>query len=151
MINHEQFMSVALIEAAKALKNGDVPVGAVIVKDGEIIGKGFNKVEWLKDATAHAEIIAIKTAQKKLNYERLTNCSLYVTLEPCVMCAGAIVLSRIRTLVFGAYDTKAGACLSLFNILSDKRLNHNCEVIAGINEFECSSILKKFFKNLREK
>ncbi len=143
------WMKYAFAEAEKALELGEAPVGAVIVRDGRIIGRGGNRVETLKDPTAHAEIIAIGAAAEETGYERLINSAMYVTLEPCPMCAGAIVLSRIPMLFFGASDPKMGACVSVYNICSDKRLNHQVEMISGIMEHECSRIMSEFFKSLR--
>ncbi|RKD26928.1 tRNA(adenine34) deaminase [Caminicella sporogenes DSM 14501] len=147
----EYFMKEALIEAKKAFEIGEVPIGAVIVRKNEIIARGYNLRETLKDPTAHAEIIAIKKAAQVLSSWRLTDCELYVTIEPCAMCAGAIVLSRLNKLVIGAMDPKGGAAGSLYNIVNDERLNHRAEVIYGILESECSEIMKKFFRRLRGK
>ncbi|WIF95913.1 tRNA adenosine(34) deaminase TadA [Caminicella sporogenes] len=147
----EYFMKEALIEAKKAFEIGEVPIGAVIVRKNEIIARGYNLRETLKDPTAHAEIIAIKKAAQVLSSWRLTDCELYVTIEPCAMCAGAIVLSRLNKLVIGAMDPKGGAAGSLYNIVNDERLNHRVEVIYGILESECSEIMKKFFRQLRGK
>ena len=148
---HTHFMKEALKEAKKCSKYEDVPIGAVIVLNNEIIGRGYNQVEKLSDPTAHAEKIAIKKAIKHINYKHLINAILYVTLEPCSMCSGSIVLTRIKKIVYGASDTKAGACGSLYNIVQDKRLNHRCEVVKGVLEEECSQLLKDFFKKLRGK
>lgn len=145
------FMREALIEAEKALKYGDVPIGAIVVRDGKIISRACNQVEHLNDSTAHAEMLAIRAAIDKVGYKHLLNCTIYVTLEPCAMCSGAIVLARIPVLVYGAKDPKAGASGSLYKITDDKRLNHCCEVIGGILEEECSAILKIFFSELRNK
>ncbi len=147
----ERWMRYALAEAEKALELDETPVGAVIVKDGRIIGRGGNRVETLKDPTAHAEIIAIGAAAESTGYQRLNDATMYVTLEPCCMCAGAIVLSRIPRLVFGSFDPKTGACGSLYNICNDSRLNHNVEILSGVLEHESSSLLKYFFKLLRER
>jgi tRNA(adenine34) deaminase len=146
--NDELFMREALLEARKALDNNDVPIGAVIVKNGEIIGRGYNKVEKNMDSTAHAEIRAIKNAIKNSDYKHLIDCSLYVTLEPCPMCSGAIVLSRLKRLVYGVKDPKAGASGTLYSITNDERLNHRCVVVEGVLEKECSKLLKQFFKKL---
>lgn len=151
MTIHEKFMDIAFREAEKAFKIGEIPVGAVIVKDGIIIGKGYNQVETLKDPTAHAEIIAITAAANHLESKWLDGCTLYVTLEPCIMCAGAIVLARIPTLVFGTFDPKAGACGTLYNIVQDKKLNHRVHVISGVNDLKCKAILKDFFNIMRTK
>lgn len=149
MTQHEQWMKQALREAEKAYENNEVPVGAIIVHDGRIIGKGYNQIEMLQDATAHAEMIALTAAASHLKSRRLEKCTLYVTLEPCAMCAGAIVLSRVSTLVFGAYDAKAGACGTLLNIPEDKRLNHNPHVIGGVCDRESEELLKGFFGGVR--
>ena len=144
------FMKEALAEAQKALAIGEVPVGAVIEKDGAIIGRGHNKTETAKDPTAHAEIIAIRQAAEALQGWRLLGCRLYVTAEPCAMCAGAIVLSRIEKVYIGTMDPKAGACGSLMNILQDQRLNHYAEIESGIMEHDCRQIMKEFFRTLRK-
>jgi tRNA(adenine34) deaminase len=143
------FMNKALDEAYEAYELDEVPIGAVIVKDGKIIGKGYNRKEVSLDTTNHAEIMAIKEASKNLKNWRLTGCTMYVTVEPCPMCAGAIVNSRITELVIGTMDPKGGACGSLYNIVEDDRLNHRVEVRRGILEEKCSSIMKEFFKKLR--
>ncbi|MBX3042600.1 MAG: tRNA adenosine(34) deaminase TadA [Candidatus Kapabacteria bacterium] len=142
-------MDIALGLAEKSLKNGDVPIGAVIVRGYDIIGKGYNKVEKNANATKHAEIIAINEAIKTTGYKHLIDCTLYVTLEPCPMCAGAIVLSRLKTVIFGAYDPKAGAGGSILNLLNNAQLNHRCEVYGGFLEERCSSMITHFFKDLR--
>lgn len=142
-------MTLALREAEIALRRNEVPVGAVIIRDGTPIGKGSNQIELLQDPTAHAEIIALTAAAASIGNCRLEGCTLYVTLEPCVMCAGAIVLARIPLLVFGAYDTKAGACTSLYTITNDTRLNHRVHTIGGILEDKCGAILKEFFNTRR--
>ena len=147
----EKWMRHALIEAKLALKIGEVPVGAVVVYEDRIIGRGHNQIESLKDPTAHAEIIAIGAASTYLNSWRLSGASLYVTLEPCAMCAGALVLSRIDRLIFGAKDPKAGACGSLYNIVQDIRLNHQVELIPYILEEEGSQLLQVFFEKVRQK
>lgn len=145
----EFFMGEALKEAEKALKMDEVPVGAIIEQNGKIVGRGHNRTEGDKDPTAHAEIIAIRQATEALGGWRLTGCRLYVTTEPCSMCAGAILLARIEKLFIGTMDSKAGACGSLYNILQDSRLNHFVEIETGILERECSTIMKEFFKMLR--
>lgn len=149
MTLHEQWMKLALKEAGKAFEANEVPVGAVVVHGGKVIGKGFNQIEMLQDPTAHAEMIALTAAANHLESRRLEECTLYVTLEPCPMCAGAIVLSRIPTLVFGAYDPKAGACGTLMNIVEDKRLNHSPHVIAGVCDRESEELLRGFFGRVR--
>ena len=143
------FMKEALKEAEKALWAGEVPVGAVIVRHGEIIGRGHNLTESAKDPTGHGEIIAIRQAAKALGGWRLLDSELYVTTEPCSMCAGAIVLSRIQKVYIGSMDPKAGACGSLYNLLQDPRLNHQTELETGILEDACTQIMKSFFKELR--
>lgn len=149
--NAEYFMREALAMAHDGSAVGEVPVGVVIVKDGEIIGRGRNHVEEWKDPTAHAEMIAIKNALKSVGGWRLTNCEMYVTLEPCAMCAGAIVHARLKTVYIGTADPKTGACGSVMNIPADPHLNHHPEVVTGILQEECSEILKKFFSQLRRK
>ncbi|RMF60042.1 MAG: tRNA adenosine(34) deaminase TadA [Calditrichaeota bacterium] len=149
-LNHEYWMRLAFAEAEKAYREGEVPVGAIVVFDNSVIGKGHNQIEALQDPTAHAEMLAITAAANFLGSRRLLDCTLYVTLEPCAMCAGAIVLARIPKLVYGATDPKAGACQSLFNIVQDKRLNHRVEVISGVMEQKCSLILSDFFQKLRK-
>jgi tRNA(adenine34) deaminase len=146
----EKWMRVALQEATLALKKKEVPVGAVVVYQDKIIGRGHNQTETLNDPTAHAEILAIGAAANYLNSWRLSEAVLYVTLEPCAMCAGAIVLARLKKLVFGAFDPKAGACGSLYNLVQDWRLNHQVEVIPEVLKEDCSALLQAFFKELRE-
>jgi len=142
-------MKIALREAHKALEGEEVPVGAVIVHEGQIIAKAHNQRELLRDPTAHAEMIAITQAASHLQSWRLENTVLYVTVEPCPMCAGAIVLARIPQVVFGAWDAKAGAAGSLMNILQDARLNHRVNIVSGVLERECGEILRDFFARLR--
>jgi len=142
-------MRIALSEAKKSLLTGDVPIGAIVVIDGKIISRGHNKVEKNKCPTSHAEIIAIEKAAKRIGYKHLLDCDLFVTLEPCAMCSGAIVLARIKRLFFGTTDPKSGASVSLFNIPQDKRLNHQIELVPNILQNECSQLLKDFFINLR--
>lgn len=144
-------MQKALGQAHRAFLSEEVPVGAVIVHQGKVIARGYNERETKQDPLAHAEHTAIARAAKKLGTWRLTDCTLYVTLEPCTMCAGAIVLSRIPRVVFGCFDPKAGACRSISNVLADIKLNHRPEVVSGVLEKECSQILKDFFKNIRKK
>ena len=146
----ERFMRTA-IEAAKiAEDNGDVPIGAVIVFEGRIIGKAYNQREQLQDPTAHAEIIALTQAAAALENWHLNGCTMYVTLEPCPMCAGALVLSRMDRLVYGCDDPKSGACGSLYNIVGDERLNHKLEVTSGVLAEECSEQLQNFFSQRRD-
>jgi len=148
---NEFYMSEALKEAQKAFAEDEVPVGAVIVHKDKIIARGHNQVERLKDPTAHAEMIAITSAASYLGTKWLNESSLYVTIEPCSMCAGALVLARIKSLYFGAPDPKAGACGSVVNITNHKKLNHRIKVAGGILQGECGSILKGFFKKKRKK
>lgn len=147
---HEHYMQIALEEARQAFREEEVPVGAVIVNDGRIIAQAHNQREQLHDPTAHAEMIAITQAAESLGSWRLDGCTLYVTLEPCPMCAGAIVQARIPTVVYGATDRKAGAVDSLFRLLDDSRLNHRAETIAGISAAECGEILSSFFQQQRQ-
>ncbi len=142
-------MAIALEEARRAMEDGEVPVGAVVVYDGEVIARAHNLREGLQDPAAHAEILALREAARKLGRWRLTGATLYVTLEPCAMCAGALVLARIDRLVYGADDPKAGACGSIFDIVREPRLNHRMEVLYGVLEEECRSVLKEFFANRR--
>mgnify|MGYP003634008204 CR=1 FL=1 len=146
---HQQFMQKALLLAEEAKRKGEVPIGALVVKDQQIIGKGYNEVETLKDPTAHAEMIAISAACETLGQKYLSGCTLYVTLEPCAMCSGALVWSKIDTVVFGATDPKSGGCGSLFNISANKELNHQVSVIQGILEIDCEFLLKDFFQSKR--
>ena len=146
----EYYMEQALKEAEKAYKKLEVPVGAVIVKDGKIIAKGHNQKETKTDTTKHAEIIAIQKASKKLKSWRLKDCEMYVTLEPCTMCAGAIINSRIKKIYIGAMDEKTGVAGSVLNIFEDYTFNHKVEVEKGIKKEECENILKQFFKELRK-
>jgi tRNA(adenine34) deaminase len=145
------WMKTALAEAKKARAEGEVPVGAVVVKDDAVIGRGHNQVEGLKDPTAHAEILAIGAAASTLGSWRLEGAAMYVTLEPCTMCAGAIVLARLDRLIYGASDPKSGACGTLMNVPRDERLNHLVEIEPGFMEEECSFLLKSFFEELRKK
>jgi tRNA(adenine34) deaminase len=145
----QHFMKLAIEQAGIAEENGDVPIGAVIVYQGQIIGKAYNQREQLKDPTAHAEIIALTQAAAFLESWRLNGCTMYVTLEPCPMCAGALVLSRMDRLVYGCNDPKSGACGSLYNIVADERLNHRLEVTAGVLEEECKKQLQNFFQQRR--
>lgn len=145
----EQIMRQAIVEAEAALESEDVPVGAVIVHKGKVIGRGRNQRELLKDPTAHAEMIALTAAADAMKAWRLEDCTLYVTLEPCVMCAGAIVLARIPRLVYGADDPKAGACGSVYNIVEEGRLNHRVTVERGVLGQECGDLLRAFFAQQR--
>ena len=146
---HEVFMREALKQAAAAYEDDEVPVGAVIVYGGRIIARAYNQRELLKDPTAHAEMIAITQAAAALENWRLTGATIYVTLEPCAMCAGAMVLARIDRLVFGASDPKAGACGTMYNIVQDLRLNHRLEVVPGVMGDECAAMLSSFFVERR--
>jgi tRNA(adenine34) deaminase len=149
--DHRYFMEYALKEALWAFDEGEVPVGAIIVKDDMIIGRGHNRTEVLKDATAHAEMIALTSAAEKIGDWRLDGCLLYSTIEPCVMCSGAAVLSRIKCIIYGAADPKFGACESIFQIPSDRRLNHCVEIVRGIMEAESAELMQSFFKNVRQR
>ena len=146
----EDYMALALREAARAWEEDEVPVGAVVVLDGRVIGKGHNQRERLSDPTAHAEMIAITAAAEAIGSWRLDGATLYVTLEPCPMCAGALVNARIKRVVFGAEDPKAGACGTLFNIPEDERLNHRLEVVGGVLAEEGGSILTSYFREKRK-
>jgi tRNA(adenine34) deaminase len=144
-------MRLAIEEAKKAQTVGEVPIGAVVVKDGEIIASGYNRRETSKDPTNHAEIVAIRRASQELGGWRLIGCTLVVTLEPCPMCAGAIVQSRIERVVYGTDDPKAGCAGTLMNLLDEPRLNHQADVVSGVLSSECSALLSHFFRELRKK
>ena len=146
----QRFMRVAIEAAGIAEENGDVPIGAVIVYKNQIIGKAYNQREQLKDPTAHAEIIALTQAAAFLESWRLNGCTMYVTLEPCPMCAGALVLARMDRLIYGCDDPKTGACKSLYNIVQDERLNHKLEVTSGVLEEQCREQLQGFFARRRQ-
>lgn len=146
----EKFMKMALNEAKKAYNKGEIPVGAVIVKDDKVITKAHNLKELKKDTTKHAEILAIQKASKKLDSWRLENCEMYVTLEPCSMCAGALIQARIKKVYIGAMDYKTGACGSVLNLLGDYKFNHIVEIEKGVLSEECENIIKDFFKELRQ-
>ncbi len=146
----EYYMSLALREARKAFRAGEVPVGAIVVKADQIIGRGYNRVEQKQEAMQHAELIAMRQAARRLKSWRLEECQLYVTLEPCAMCAGAIIWSRVEKVIFGAKDPKAGACGSVLRILGHKKLNHQPKVSKGVAAAESSQLLKTFFKALRK-
>lgn len=148
--DHTRFMMAALQLAEQAAREGEIPVGAVVVKDGEIIGKGYNQIERLQDPTAHAEILALTAACTTLESKYLHGATLYVTMEPCPMCAGALVWSKIDRLVFGTLDAKAGASGSIFNITQNSALNHQVEVIHGVLEQDAELLLREFFKKLRK-
>ncbi len=147
----QYFMREAIREGRKALASGDVPVGAVVVLNNRIIGRGHNQVELLKDPTAHAEMIAITSACATIGEKWLHDATLYVTVEPCSMCAGASVLARLKRLVYGVQDIKTGAHSSLFNLLNDPRLNHQVEVTPGVARDECAALMMEFFQQLRQK
>ncbi|EGK10194.1 tRNA adenosine(34) deaminase TadA [Kroppenstedtia eburnea] len=150
-MSYDQWMMEAIREAEQAEAKGEVPIGAVLVREGEIIGRGHNLRESHQDPTAHAEMIAIREAARLLGGWRLAGCELYVTLEPCPMCAGAILLSRLDTLIYGAYDPKGGCAGTLMNLPRDDRFNHQVEVVGGILEQECGELLRDFFRKLRER
>ena len=150
IVNKESFMKLALKEAEKAYNELEIPVGVVIVKDNKVIARGHNMKEQKQDSTKHAEIIAIQKACKKLHSWRLCDCDMYVTLEPCSMCAGALIQSRIRKLYVGTMDEKTGSCGSVLNLLKDYKFNHNVDVEYGVCQKECEEILKRFFKELRK-
>jgi len=145
----ETWMRAALAEAEAAAAKGEIPIGAVIVRDGELIAAGHNLRETERDPTGHAEMVAIRRAAARLGAWRLTGTTLYVTIEPCPMCAGALVLARIERLVYGAADPKAGACGTLWNLVQDPRLNHRLAVTAGVLEDECRAVIQAFFRRLR--
>jgi tRNA(adenine34) deaminase len=144
------WMDQALAEARRAGELGEVPVGAVVVRGGEVVGRGHNRREIDQDPLAHAEVFAIRGAAARVGSWRLTGCTLYVTLEPCAMCSGALVLSRIEKLVYGASDPKAGFCGSLGNLVCDPRLNHRLELVRGVGEAESAALLREFFAALRQ-
>src|SRR6266480_2058829 len=146
----EHFMREALRMAQKAYKANEVPVGAVVVRTGKIIARAYNQVELLKDATAHAEMLALTQAEADVGDWRLVDCDLYVTKEPCAMCAGAIVHVRLRRLIFGCADPRAGAAGSVINLLQLPSLNHRCEIRSGVLENECAAILQDFFRKRRD-
>jgi len=149
--NHEYWMRRAIAEAGKAQSKDEVPIGCVIVRDGRIIARGHNLRETSQDPAAHAELIAIRKAARKLCSWRLLDTTLYVTLEPCTMCMGAIILSRIPTVVFGCFDPKGGAAGSLYDLSNDPRLNHSVQLLPRILEAECSALLSSFFAALRSR
>lgn len=148
---HHRWMREAIEEARKAEALGEVPIGAVIVRDGQVIGRGHNLRETELDPTAHAEMVAIKQASAHLEAWRLLDCTLYVTLEPCPMCAGALVQARVPRVVYGTTDPKAGCAGTLMNLLQEPRFNHEAEVIGDVMQEECAELLKAFFRNLRRK
>ena len=150
VIDDEAGMRAALREARESLARDEVPVGCVVVHGGNVVGRGHNQVESLQDATAHAEVIAIGAASNALGSWRLSECTLYVTLEPCALCAGAIVLARVGRLVYGAEDPKAGACGSVLDVIGEPRLNHRVPVTRGVLEGECGELLRQFFRRKRK-
>jgi tRNA(adenine34) deaminase len=145
----ERFMNEAIELAQRALESEDVPVGAIVVRGDKVIGRGFNQREKLQDPTAHAEMLAVTAAAEYIGHWRLEGCTLYVTLEPCAMCAGALVLARVERLVFGAYDEKAGACGSVFQLAADPRLNHRIEQTGGVLAGPCAGLRRDFFRRRR--
>jgi len=148
----KEFMNLALEEALRAYHENEVPIGAVLIDEGGIlISREHNRIEQLHDATAHAEILTLREASRKLNKRRLSGCTLYSTVEPCAMCAGALVLCRVKRLVYGAVDSKFGAAESLFNVVNNSTLNHQLLVTAGVMEEECHELMKKFFDTCRKK
>lgn len=151
MLKKEKFMKEAIKQAKKAYDKEEIPVGAVIVKDGKIIARGYNKKEEKKDTTQHAEIIVIQKASRKIGAWRLQDCEMYVTLEPCAMCTGALIQARLKRVYIGTMDPKTGACGSVLNLLEDYKFNHKVEVETNIMQKECEKILKDFFKYLRSK
>jgi tRNA(adenine34) deaminase len=146
---NQRFMRSALKEAGKAFEMGEVPIGAVIIHNNQVIGKGYNQVETLKDPTAHAEMIAITAAANHIGDWRLNECDIYVTVEPCIMCIGAILNARLKNLFFAEFDPKFGACGSLYNLLLEKKYNHTVNVYSGICADESRMLLQEFFRNLR--
>jgi tRNA(adenine34) deaminase len=149
--DHEKWMKLAFLEAEKAFDKDEVPIGAVVVQNDQIIGRGFNQCENLNDPTAHAEIIAITSATNTIKNWRLENCNLYVTKEPCPMCAGALINSRIDMVIFGMYDEKEGCCGSLYQLCRDPRFKHQLTVKGGVMEDPCTLIIQEFFKRERKK
>jgi tRNA(adenine34) deaminase len=146
----EYFMREALQQAQKAYTAGEVPIGAVVVREGKIIGRAHNQVEFLKDATAHAEMLALTQAEAAVGDWRLTDCDLYVTKEPCPMCAGALVHTRVRRVIFGCTDPSAGAAGTVMNLLQMPAFNHRCDITLGVLQDECAAILQDFFRKRRE-
>jgi len=144
-----RFMFAALQEAEKAFEDDEVPVGAVVVKDNRIIGRGYNQVEKLSDPTAHAEMIAITSAANHISNWRLSECDIFVTLEPCIMCTGALLSARINSIYFSSFDPKFGACGSIYNIAEENKMNHKISVYSGVYSNESNLLLKKFFKKKR--
>ena len=151
MASHEYYMLEALKEAKKAYKKKEMPIGCVVVYNDKIIAKAHNMRERYNHVLSHAEVLALKKANKKMKCWHLEEASIYITLEPCPMCAGAIVLSRIPTVVFGAHDPKGGCCGTIYNLLDESKFNHRCELVSGVLEEECGQLLSDFFRNLRQK
>lgn len=151
MLQSEKYMKEAIKQAQKAYEKNEIPVGAVIVKENKIIARAYNEKEDKLDTTKHAEILAIQKASKKLKTWRLTDCEMYVTLEPCAMCAGALIQARLKKVYIGTMDAKTGSCGSVLNLLQDYTFNHKVECETGIMQKECEELLKKFFQELREK
>lgn len=150
-IQYERWMGLALLEAQHTAASGDVPIGAVVVNSrGDVVGRGYNRREACGDPIAHAEVLALRDAAARTGSWRLDDCTLVVTLEPCAMCAGAIVLSRVPRLVLGAWDPKAGACGSVFDVVREPRLNHWVQVTGGVREAECAALLREFFEAHRK-
>lgn len=148
-LTHERFMRLALGEAVRGAREGEIPVGAVLTRDGRVLARAHNRPVHLHDPSAHAEILAMRRAAKKLGNYRMEGCSLYVTIEPCAMCAGAIVQARLRRVVFGAADPKSGACGSALRVLNHRKLNHRVEVTRGLLAAECAGVIQEFFRNKR--
>ena len=149
-MNDKDFMCLALEEALRAYHENEIPIGAVLIdEDGILIARDHNRIEQLHDATAHAEILTLQAASRKLKRRRLTDCTLYSTVEPCAMCAGALVLCRVKRLVYGATDSKFGAAESIFNVTNNPALNHQLKVTAGVMEEECRDLMQKFFYTMR--
>lgn len=148
-MTHEDYMRLALEEAKKAYQENEVPIGAIIVRDGEILGKGHNEKEQRRDATAHAEILALKDAMEKVGAWRLTGASIYVTIEPCVMCVGALIQARVKSLIFGAADPKFGGVVSLHKLADDIRHNHRIDYTSGVLEKEARELMQGFFRQRR--
>jgi len=149
-MNHNHFMAEALIEAKHAYEKDEVPIGAIVVQNGKIIARAHNLRETLQRTATHAEMLAIHKANEETGFWRLDDAILYTTVEPCMMCAGTIIQARIKTVVYGAKDPKAGCAGTLYNLLEDARFNHQCEVIGGVMEKEAQTLLQQFFKKLRE-
>ena len=150
-VQHDRWMLEALKEARQALREEEVPIGAIVVHDNKIIGRGYNQVEMLQDPTAHAEMISLTAATSTLGKKWLNEATMYLTIEPCAMCAGAMIMARLKRLVYGAPEMKTGAHSSIFNILDDPRVNHRIEVIPGVLRTECSYLMSEFFEEMRKR